>query len=117
MAHHGYKRPGHGWQTASCPGIRFKPLEVSSEGLEWLITTLRERLTNLNLAVANQEFQPNYLMAKRTRNGPVETITRDDPLWPRLFVRHLAELESEITTIEHELPMLDKKLADWKPGV
>lgn len=44
MAHHGYTRPEMGWQTASCQGIRFKPLEVSSEGLQWLIAALRERL-------------------------------------------------------------------------
>ena len=33
MVHHGYTRPGLGWQTASCPGIRFRPLEVSNEGV------------------------------------------------------------------------------------
>lgn len=117
MAHHGYQRPGQGWQTASCPGIRFKPLEVSSEGLEWLIATLRERLAGLKNAHANQATHPEYLMAKRTYNGKAEKITRDDPLWPRVFARHIAEIESEMESLERELPMLDKKLADWKPEV
>ena len=28
IAHHGYQRPGEGWQTASCPGARALPYEV-----------------------------------------------------------------------------------------
>lgn len=117
MAHHGYQRPGEGWQTASCPGIRFKPLEVSSEGLEWLIATLRKRLADLKDAHANQATRPEYLMAKRTYNGKAEKITRDDPLWKRVFARHIAEVESEMGGLERELPTLDKMLADWKPEV
>lgn len=115
MAHHGYRRPGHGRQTASCPGIRFKPLEVSSEGLEWLIATLRMRLADLKDAYANQATRPESLMAKRSYNGKAEKITRDDPLWPRLFARHIREIESEMGSLERELPKLDKMLADWKP--
>lgn len=117
MAHHGYQRPGQGWQTASCPGIRFKPLEVSNEGLVWLIGALRERQAALSDALANRATHPEYLMGKRKYGAPLEKITRDDPLWPRLFARHIAELESEIAALKHELPTLDKKLADWKPEV
>lgn len=117
MAHHGYQRPGQGWQTASCPGIRFKPLEVSNEGLVWLIAALRERMANLKSALANKATRPEFLMAKRGYNTKPEKITRDDPQWPRAFARHIAEVESEIGSLEYELPMLDKKLADWKPEV
>ena len=42
-------------------------------------------------------------------------VMRDDPLWPQLFARHVAELRSEIAAIECDLPRLDKMLADWKP--
>ena len=117
MAHHGYTRPGRGWQTSSCPGTRFKPLEVSSEGLEWLIATLRDRVATLKNALASQATHPEFLIAKRTYGGKPEKITRDDPLWPRLFAAHIRELQSEIRSIEHELPTLEKMLADWKPEV
>jgi hypothetical protein len=33
IAHHGYQRPGDGWQTASCIGAKFEPFEVSRERL------------------------------------------------------------------------------------
>jgi hypothetical protein len=34
MAHHGYERPGGGYQTDSCMGIGYRPLDISTEGLE-----------------------------------------------------------------------------------
>lgn len=33
IAHHGYTRPGHGWQTDSCDGAREMPFEVSRDAL------------------------------------------------------------------------------------
>jgi hypothetical protein len=110
MAHHGYRRPFLGWQTASCPGTRFNPLEVSSKGLEWLIDTMHERL-------AKYDRPPEFLMRPRGHNLPAEKITRDNPLWSRAFARYTAELESEKAAIERELPILEKKLVDWKPEV
>lgn len=37
IAHHGYERPGHGWQTASCYGAKRLPYEVSREAIEELL--------------------------------------------------------------------------------
>lgn len=115
MAHHGYQRPGHGFQTASCAGVRFKPLEVSSEGLQWLISTLHSRLAGLRLAMANQATEPEFLMVKSRARDKVEVIRRTDASWKKAFARHIAEVESEIPQLEHELPILERKLADWAP--
>lgn len=115
MAHHGFQRPGFGSQTASCPGIRFKPLEVSSEGLEWLISTLQERLAGAHQAYDKRATCPEFFLVRQNYNGPPVRVNRDDPLWPRAFKRHIAELQSEIRSLEHELPLLQKKLADWRP--
>lgn len=43
IAHHGYKRPGHGWQTSSCMGARYQPFEAGRMRLGEMITFLRER--------------------------------------------------------------------------
>lgn len=115
MAHHGYQRPSYGWQTASCAGIRFKPLEQSSEGLKWLITTLQGRLSGLRSAIANQATEPEFLMVKSRARDKVEVIRRTDASWKKAFARHMAEVESEIPKLEHELPILERKLADWAP--
>ena len=115
MAHHGYTRPEIGFQTASCAGIRFKPLEVSSEGLQWLIGELRKRLELRKRAYAERATQPEFLMARQGHNGAAIKVMRGDAHWPQVFTQHVVELRAEIAAIERELPTLDKMLADWKP--
>src|SRR3990167_3204690 len=115
MAHHGYTRPEIGFQTASCEGVRFKPLEVSSEGLQWLIGALRKRLESRKLAYAERATQPEFLMARQGHTGAAIKVMRGDAQWPQVFTRHVVELRAEIAAIERELPTLDKMLADWKP--
>lgn len=43
IAHHGFERPGSGWQTASCYGARHLPFEVDRAVLGMMITALRNR--------------------------------------------------------------------------
>lgn len=116
MAHHGYRRPGMSIQTASCSGIRFEPLEVSSAGLAWLVKELVARLESRRDLLSRSATEPAYLMRRRVRGGPVEKIERDDPLWPAVFKPYLRELQDEVAVITAELPHLQKTLADWKPG-
>lgn len=119
MAHHGYTRPGQGWQTASCPGVRFKPLEVSSEGLEWLITTLRDRLKMVQESYRHRDKRDSLFVRKAGTGRKIEfeTITRESPSWARHFEALVAELKAEIRSLKGQLPMLERKLAAWKPEV
>jgi len=47
MAHHGYQRPGNGWQTASCIGARELPFEVSRDRLGELIVNLEAQAVRM----------------------------------------------------------------------
>ena len=44
IAHHGYERPGYGWQTASCMGALYMPFEVDRARLADLIVSLRHAI-------------------------------------------------------------------------
>lgn len=112
MAHHGYKRPGFGSQTSSCPGIRFKPLEVSNEGLVWLIGTYREDLANCKAALAGRD-QLDMLMVRRGLG--VAKVTPDMPEWKQELRFWSARIEWDIQGLTDSLPRLEKILADWKP--
>src|SRR4051812_8673701 len=46
IAHHGYQRPGEGWQTSSCYGAKELPFEVSRDRLGQMIKDLRTGLAN-----------------------------------------------------------------------
>ena len=44
IAHHGYERPGYGWQTASCMGAKYLPFEVDRARLADLILSLQQMI-------------------------------------------------------------------------
>jgi len=44
IAHHGYKRLGGGWQTASCAGARNLPYEVSCDMLPPTINAIKTHI-------------------------------------------------------------------------
>ncbi|MBB4377225.1 hypothetical protein [Bradyrhizobium sp. SBR1B] len=52
IAHHGYERPGDGWQTASCFGAKELPFEVDRVALGAMLERMKQRLA---MAEANQE--------------------------------------------------------------
>lgn len=51
IAHHGYKRPHIGWQTASCLGARGLPYEVSCNLIPPAIERISNYITGLELAI------------------------------------------------------------------
>jgi hypothetical protein len=64
IAHHGYQRPGSGWQTASCDGAKQLPYEVSRDYIPVVIERYK-------MAAANQEA-----LADEMLRTPAATITR-----------------------------------------
>ncbi len=113
MAHHGYQRPGHGWQTSSCPGIRFKPLEVSQEGLVWLIGSYRNRL-----AACKNDLAGRDRLTKLTirRGFGFAEITTDMPEWDQQLRTWCVQIEGEIRALTQSLAYCEARLASWKPG-
>jgi hypothetical protein len=112
MAHHGYRRPGHGSQTASCHGIRFPPLEVSSEGLQWLIGILHTRVTELTAAYSQRGRLDRLVVIQRRKSV---TIPKDSPDWAREFELYISELEAETVSLQRELAGLERRLREWHP--
>lgn len=113
MAHHGYQRPGQGYQTASCAGIRFKPLEQSTAGLEWLITVTEQRINELQQQLANVDSIPN-LMIMKPRGQLATQITRDMPEWPKALANHKNMLISQASQKQSDLVYFKKALEQWQ---
>ena len=121
MAHHGYQRPQLGFQTASCPGVRFRPLEVSSEGLVWLINYLRGESEKSREQLADRDSWSAITRLARAPAGGrsrthLITTRRDDPKWPAEFQRRVDTLTSEIKATEAHIAELEPVLAAWKPS-
>ena len=73
IAHHGYERPGHGWQTSSCMGAKRLPFEVDRAALGEMIGFLRDRLARNveHRAAIKAEKKPIVFEYESQLIGPV----------------------------------------------
>lgn len=126
MAHHGYRRPGHGLQTCSCPGIRFKPLEVSREGLDWLINTkentrdhllrqLDDKLASTMTLIVKREVKTFDASGVSTKRVIETQCSVDEPGFEAALAHRQATLSRDLKHLEHELVQLRLRQALWKP--
>lgn len=76
IAHHGYERPGYGYQTASCMGAKFLPFEVSRGRLGDLIEMLKDRLAGAIAARADAEAEKHPIAREYKPRPALMPITR-----------------------------------------
>lgn len=74
IAHHGYQRPGDGWQTASCFGAMHLPFEVSRDRLGEYIVILKTNLASTKRTRAGVEdetysLRVSYSLGKYGADG------------------------------------------------
>lgn len=114
MAHHGYKRPGQGMQTSSCPGVRFKPLELSPDGLKYMSAANASSIVMAKDALKMAPQIQSFTSDSRTKQ---ETITREDPRFARFMDNHIHKLERDIAWHERDKAMFDERIKNWKPDM
>jgi hypothetical protein len=78
IAHHGYRRPGWGWQTASCAGARFVRYEESCDRLKEVVAGLKaNNLVDAEKRVARLAAAPaelNYTINRSKHSYEVRTL-------------------------------------------
>jgi hypothetical protein len=68
-AHHGYKRPYEGWQTASCEGARYVPYEVGCERLREVASQLFDFIVRTEKTLAEFLANPPETLTVTSRRG------------------------------------------------
>ena len=77
IAHHGYRRPGVGWQTGSCEGARCLPLEVSDLILERHIIGVRNGCESLKAHIKAPITEIEFQCSKPTETSRTVPGRRD----------------------------------------
>lgn len=115
MAHHGYERPGDGYQSASCAGVRFPPLEVSTEGLEWLVWSTSEKL-GADRERLDRRDEMNTITYEAHEKGRLvpRTIRQGEEGWDRVLRAWTRMMEHAVQTGERQLDHLEKELETWR---
>ncbi len=112
MAHHGYQRPAIGWQTASCPGTRFRPLEQSTDGLVWSIEEQEKRLAGVKAQYGARDTVSQISVRK---GRTVVVITREHATWTHDFYIYCCGLETEMRALNADIKVRKKRLREWRP--
>jgi len=131
IAHHGYKRPGQGWQTSSCFGARFRPYEVACDALPIAIERaekwkadkedrLADWLTNPPDTILFQPQRHGYPSGEPiVMNRPIDYDTHNNRCWtPRTYDAEFKSLRNrwtaDIKNCEIDLEFMHKRVQNWK---
>lgn len=131
IAHHGYKRPnlGSGWQTASCPGARHLPYEISCDILPPTIEMIKSHISlQKNILKEHMKSPPEKLITV-VRNYPYTTkeVFRPKGFDPRkmlIYIPYSYEsefnrikevIEKQIKYSEIDLKYMEERLKNWIP--
>lgn len=131
IAHHGYQRPGHGWQTSSCSGARHKPYEVSCDAIAPAIENVtayiaREEAFLVEFA-ANPPASLSYSRGETYRKSERINVDRPADFTPdgrhrtyrpgaydTLYFAQKYRIETEVKHARNDLAYLENRLANWK---
>lgn len=121
LVHHGYQRPGEGYQTASCTGIRFRPFERSVAGTEAMIESLTKHIAKCQNVLADRENWPSVTMLKSVRrsaefpNGyKLVEILRGADGWKAAYEEKVREWQAKQRQAETDLAFYEQKKTEWK---
>jgi hypothetical protein len=137
LAHHGYQRPGQGYQTQSCYGALKQPLHVSCDALPPYINAM-ESLKDREQIILNRilDTPPAAYVVQDSkwdnvarRHLPVDRkVVRPDgfllgaanryvmPEYERCYLNDIRHRESQIKGYQHEVDHQTKKLEVWMPN-
>lgn len=130
IAHHGYKRPGNGWQTSSCMGARHLPYEKSCDLIPEAITNVTGFIDTVGARLAyflanppdTLLYQPHSTWEKR----PMARADRPDGFtvegrrshrphhYDTIFHERAYEMQQQIKFAGYDLTFLKDRLANWK---
>ena len=114
IADHGYRLPSQWMKTPSCPGGRFRPLEVSSDGLKYMVNWMTSRAEALSRSLSSV----GDLKSITTTNwrGDKIVITPESQSWSLAFQNHKKDLELDLEMTQRSLADYKARLASWEPA-
>lgn len=131
IAHHGYTRPGAGWQTPSCFGARKPSYQLSRDALGPYINLTQafkdrqdaERVSLLSdppngLKVqVRKAYRGDPRVTTQTLSKPPGFDPGDPPVSPyaKEFQRRIKALQSQSSAAAQEITRCQQRHADWIP--
>ena len=113
MVHHGFQRPGDGYQTDSCFGISYKPLERSNEGLVAIIDVIEKQLEHKNSAYKKLEISKEVSFVNE-KTKKVVLLSEENEDFNKMKSQIMERILSEIKQLNFDLKIYKDKLKNWR---
>lgn len=114
IADHGYTLPHPGAKGGSCPGRKFRPLEVSDDGLKHMVQLYTSWIEGDEEALRKAPSKTEIM--KPGFSKKVEIVKKGSPEWDLTYKRYVADLENTLRNDKEGLKSYSAKLAAWKPA-
>lgn len=117
LAHHGYRRPGTGWQTASCMGARFVEYAVSRDRIGVAIESVTEHIgrvrTRLSLLAVQGDASLTWNRKKDCwdKVGELVTVPRPEGWTPQNQEKETYRWDPKVRTYSELYQAQVKRLA------
>lgn len=114
IAHHGYKRPGTGWQTASCFGAMALPFEVSRDTLGEWIEILEKRLVRAENELKFAKESPELTLTGKSDYYSKSAIKKEVKVTAENFKEKHSELTAQLNALkkQYDNPSLNARTFD-----
>lgn len=134
-SHHGYSRPGYGWQTASCQGARELPYEESCALIPPVIEGIKGYIARLKAEREAYMTKPPKVLTKTYKNIYSGTETTEEYERPegfnaeaivsgeehfgyyedykKYFKQHIYELDRNMKWAQEDVERLQRRVDNW----
>jgi hypothetical protein len=115
IAHHGYKRPGHGWQSSSCMGARHPSYAKSRDVIPRAIEQVQHWKEGREKYLVEVNAKAVPLHSRHSVKEFRKTYQPDDPYYPIRQGEVIRDIEWEIKRADKEITRLQQRYDSWKP--
>jgi hypothetical protein len=113
MVHHGFQRPGTGYQTESCFGFGYEPFERSNLGTLKIVEYLENILKEKELILPRmKEDKVILLLNEKTRK--FFEVKLGDENFEKENNRRILEVERDIKVLKKDITFYNEKLKNWQ---
>lgn len=113
VSHHGYKRPGEGWQTVGCLGSKKYSYERSRVDLERYIKHLQNMIKTTTEDVERMKSTEAPIVVRSRNRQEIRYISRGDAEYLIVKRRQVMITENTIQSMNHEINRCQKRYDEW----
>lgn len=114
LVHHGFTRPGHGYQEGDCFGVGYEPYEKSTQAIKDYVVYLNNIINSRKVRLQEIKSGKITQFSNMNRSRKMETVSIGDPAWEKTLKINIGNLDNEIEMMTADIKVYKKREDVWK---